>query len=74
MGAPAGRGSGDLVPTPAQWAYVPPPSDNSAPPQLRYSGALPAGLGTGAYQLTLRVEDNTDAGVFHAQSVNVTLT
>lgn len=74
VGAPAGRASGDLLPTPAQWQYVPPPSDNSAPPLLRYSGPLPAGLGTGAHQLTLRVDDTQDAAFFHEQSIAVSLT
>jgi hypothetical protein len=74
LGAPAGRASADLLPSLAQWQYVPPPGDNSAPPLLRYSGPLPGGLGTGSYQLTLRVEDKDDAGFFHEQSVTVSLT
>jgi len=48
---------------------------NSYPPLplVRYSGALPAGLGTGSYTLTLRVEHLDDATQGHESSLAVSL-
>jgi hypothetical protein len=71
-GAPAGRNGGEFAPTPQQWAYVP-PANNNDKPRLRYSGALPAGLGTGNYILTLRVEHADQPAQGHEQSLSVVL-
>lgn len=76
-GAPAGRASGQLEPTEAQWKFVPPKADDGTHPDLpllRYAGPLPAGLGTGAYTLTLRVEHADTPAQGHEQSVGVVLT
>ena len=75
-GAPAGRPGGELVPTSAQWTFVPPRGDggNQPPvPLLRYRGPLPAGLSTGSYTLTLRVEHVDNAAQGHEHSIGVNL-
>jgi hypothetical protein len=77
QGLPAGRASAVFKPEPAELRYVPPHADSATTPPvaaLRYSGALPAGLDTGAYLLTLRVELASDASVGHEQTVPVVLT
>lgn len=75
-GAPAGRAGGDLPAAGRQLVYVAPGDDGGgkpAVPLLRYAGPLPAGLGTGAYTLTLRVEHADDAAQGHEQSIAVVL-
>jgi hypothetical protein len=76
-GPPAGRAGATLTPTLAQLAYVAAKTEqgNSYPPQplVRYSGALPAGLGMGSYTLTLRVEHLDDATQGHESSLAVSL-
>jgi hypothetical protein len=63
-GAPAGRPSADFTPTLV--------FDNDPPPAvLRFVGALPAGLGTGNYQLTLLAEKSGDNPAVHQVSRNV---
>jgi len=77
-GPPAGRASGVLQPAPGQLRYIAVKSEqgNTYPPVplLRYSGPLPAGLGTGSYTLTLRVEHMDGAAVGHEASLQVNLT
>lgn len=75
-GPPAGRASGELVPAAAQLRFVPPQADGGGQPLvplLRYTGPLPAGLGTGTYLLTLRVEHAAQPALAHEQSIGVTL-
>lgn len=71
-GNPPGRASGELMPAPADWSFVP-PANAGERARLRYSGPLPAGLGTGAYVLTLRVEhaDRPAQGHEHAFGVQL---
>ncbi len=77
-GPPAGRASRVLKPSLGQLAYVAVKTEQSngypLVPLLRYSGALPAGLGIGSYTLTLRVEHLDDAAVGHEVSLQVNLT
>lgn len=56
---PAGRPSGDLVPAAAQLKFLPDPGGKDRM-VVQYQGSLPAELGTGAYTLSLRVEDEGD--------------
>lgn len=75
-GPPAGRASAELVPDPAQLAFVPAGSEGPGTPQVplvRLSGALPAALGTGSYTLTLRVEDTQNPVLGHETSVPIVL-
>ena len=76
-GAPAGRAAGRLEPAEGQWTFVPPRADDGTRPDvplLRYRGPLPAGLGSGAYVLTLRVEHADAPAQGHEQLIAVTLT
>src|SRR5947209_6761589 len=43
-------------------------------PLLRYEGPAPAGLGLGAYRITLRVQDKTNAATGHEATRDVTFT
>jgi hypothetical protein len=75
-GAPAGRHSGQLAPTDGRWTFVPPKADDGTHPDvplLRYAGPLPAGLDTGPYTLTLRVEHADMPAQGHEQSISVVL-
>ena len=67
-GAPAGRASADLVPTLAQLAF------NPQQQRVTYSGALPGALGTGNYNLTLRVEKISSPTIGHEATRAVVLT
>lgn len=55
-GAPEGRPARDLVPSVGQLTFLEYPAE-SGQMVVRYRGALPAELGTGAYTLALRVEE-----------------
>jgi hypothetical protein len=55
-GAPEGSSGGDLVPSAEQLTFAPHPTDSGLM-IVRYTGPLPAGLGTGNYTLALRVEE-----------------
>lgn len=70
-GPPAGRASGELVPSVQQLAFDVTEDD---PPVVRYQGPLPGGLGSGSYTLTLRVEDKGGPAVGHETSLAVVLT
>ena len=75
-GPPAGRASGELVPALNQWRFVPPKADDGVLPPvplLRYRGPLPAGLGTGAFTLTLRVDHLDQPALGHERSIGVVL-
>jgi hypothetical protein len=73
FGAPSGRPSADLVPTPDQLTFRPIQQGDPAgtTPQILYTGPLPAALATGNYSLTLRVEDAQNASTGHEASLNV---
>jgi hypothetical protein len=66
VGPPAGRATAEFVP-----ALVFDPS--GSPPVVRYTGPLPAQLGTGTYRLTLRVERISNTAVGHEVSRDVVL-
>ncbi|HYW53736.1 MAG TPA: hypothetical protein VFF00_03165 [Candidatus Elarobacter sp.] len=82
QGAPAGRASASF--TPADLLFDPNasldpahPNDAGATPRgplLRYEGPAPAGLGLGAYRITLRVQDKTNAATGHEATRDVTFT
>jgi hypothetical protein len=73
VGPPAGRPGGDLVPGANQLTFreVQESDPVGTPPQLVYTGALPAALATGNYTITLRVEDTQDNSIGHEVSRNV---
>ena len=74
-GLPAGRGSADFMPALVfDPPGVPPNDAPGAVPRVRYQGPLPAGLGTGAYVLSLRLERIDNPVVGHEVSRNVVLT
>jgi hypothetical protein len=66
VGPPAGRPTAEFVPA---LAFDP----SGGVPVVRYTGPLPAQLGTGAYRLTLRVERVTNTAVGHEVSRDVVL-
>jgi hypothetical protein len=66
-GAPAGRSAADFAPAMAFDNTVP-------PPRLRYSGPLPATLGTGSYQLTLTAHKTGGTPASHSATRAITLT
>lgn len=68
VGAPACRPSADLTP-----ALVFDNDPDNPPPRLRFAGALPAGLGTGNYQLTLLAEKPGENPAVHQMSRNVNI-
>lgn len=66
-GDPAGRQTVDFIPEPKQYIFVP---SEAQPPIITYQGALPGSL-SGAYRLTLFVEDSKGQLGSHQMSVNV---
>jgi hypothetical protein len=70
FGAPAGRATATLTPTVAQLTFPTSPFAS----HVVYQGPLPAGLGTGAYDLTLRVELIANAAIGHEVTRRVNLT
>lgn len=72
-GPPAGRPGGELVPAANQVTFreVQQSDPGGTPPQLIYTGPLPAALATGNYTITLRVEDTQDNSTGHEVSRTV---
>jgi hypothetical protein len=66
VGAPAGRAPAAFGPA---LVFV----DSPEPPRLRYTGPLPAALGTGNYRLTLIVEKIAGAPASHQASRNINI-
>jgi hypothetical protein len=66
-GPPPGRNAGTLTPTLAQLTF----DSSGAVPVVRYSGALPAAIGTGNYTLTLRVQRSDNASIGHEVKIPV---
>jgi hypothetical protein len=74
FGAPAGRASATLTPALTQLRFEPADPPSKPKPVVVYTGTLPAGLGLGAYDMTLRVEFIANAAVGHEVTRRVTLT
>ena len=71
LGAPAGRPAVDFIPANPLFD----PKDATAGgPVLRWNGPAAASLGTGAYRITLRVQDKNNAAVGHEATRDVTFT
>jgi hypothetical protein len=73
VGAPPGRATANFTPTLNQLSFDGQFALAGNRPAVIFNGALPAALGTGAYQVTLRLEDTGNPAVAHEVSRNVTL-
>jgi hypothetical protein len=71
FGAPAGRASALLTPALAELRFDPAAGPK---PVVVYTGTLPGALGTGAYDMTLRVEFIANPAVGHEATRRVSLT
>jgi hypothetical protein len=72
-GPPENRGDGELEPGEDDLVFGPGPEEDD-PMVVSYQGSLPSSLDTGAYTLTLRVEDKDDPTKGHKVSRAVVLT
>ena len=73
FGAPAGRVSATVTPLVTQLTAPSPFPASPAPPQVVYNLALPPALGTGAYDVTLRVEFIPNPAIGHEVTRRVNL-
>jgi hypothetical protein len=73
VGAPAGRATANMTPALNQLLFDGQLALAGNRPAVSFNGALPPALGTGAYQVTLRLEDSSNPAIANEVSRNVTL-